>query len=72
MYHHTCDKFEWITKGIDEGFSGDWFENTAGDPNDDEMHVVYEDVYGDDSEFKVMNIKIAERSPFKYLSSTRK
>jgi hypothetical protein len=23
MYHHACDKFEWVTKGIDEGFSGE-------------------------------------------------
>ena len=68
LYHNTCDKFEWITKGIDEGFSNDWFESTARDPIDDEIHVLYEDLYGDDSEFEVMNIKIIEQSPFNYLS----
>jgi hypothetical protein len=73
MYHHACDKFEWVTKGIDEGFSEKWFESTARDPIDDEIHVLYEDVYGDDPEFEVMNVKITNQSPFYYLSSpTRK
>ena len=68
LYHHTCDKFEWITKRIDEGFSKEWFQSTTRDPIDDEIHVLYEDLYGDDSEFEVMNIKIIEQSPFNYLS----
>ena len=73
LYHNACDKFEWIAKGIDEGFSEEWFEGTARDPIDDEIHVLYEDLYGDDSEFEVMNVKVTEQSPFKYLSSpTRK
>ena len=29
LCHHTCDKLEWITKGIDEGFSNEWFEEMA-------------------------------------------
>ena len=73
MYHHACDKFEWVTKGIDEGFSEEWFEGVARDPIDDEIHVLYEDVYGDDREFEVMNVKVTNQSPFNYLSSpTRK
>ena len=69
MYHNTCDKFEWITKGIVEGFSEEWFERMARDSIDDEIHVLYEDLYGDDSEFEVMNVKITEQSPFNFLSS---
>ena len=69
LYHNTCDKFEWITKGIDEGFGEEWFESMARDPIDDEMHVLYEDLHGDDSEFEVMNVKITKQSPFNYLSS---
>ena len=37
-------------------------------PIGDEIHVLYVDLYGDDSEFEVMNIKIIEQSPFNYLS----
>ena len=48
LYHNTCDKFEWITKGIDEGFSEEWFESMAREPIDDEIHVLYEDLYGND------------------------
>ena len=73
LYHHTCDKFEWITKRIDEGFSKEWCQSTTRDPIDDEIHVLYEDLYGDDSEFEVMNVKITKQSPFNSLSSpTRK
>jgi hypothetical protein len=36
MYHHAGDKFEWVTKGIDEGFSEEWFKGTARYPIDDE------------------------------------
>ena len=39
LYHNTCDKFEWITKGVYEGFSEEWFESMARDPIDGEMHV---------------------------------
>ena len=72
LYHNTCDKFEWITKGIDEEFSEEWFEDTARDPIDDEIHVLYEDLYGDDSEFDIMNVKVTKQSPFNYLSSPTK
>ena len=72
LYHNTCDKFGWITKGIDGGFSKEWFEGTTRDPIDDEIHVLYEDLYGDDSEFEVMNVKITQQRPFNYLSSPTK
>ena len=59
--------------GVYEWFSEEWFKNTARDPIDDEVQVLYEDLYGDDSELEVMNIKITKQSPFKYLiSPTRK
>jgi hypothetical protein len=60
LYHNTWDKFEWITKGIDEGYNEELFENTSRDPIDDEIHVLYEDLYGDDSDFEVMNVKITK------------
>ena len=63
LYNNTCDKLEWITKGIDEVFSEEWFENTARDPIDDEIHVLYVDLYGDDSEFEVMNVKLPNKIP---------
>ena len=45
----------------------------AREPTNEERHVLYEDVYGDDSEFEVMNVKITKQSPFNSLSSpTRK
>ena len=44
-----------------------WFEGTARDPIDDEIHVLYEDVYGDDPEFEVMNVKVTNQRPFNYL-----
>ena len=68
-----CDNLDWITKGIDEGFTNDYFEEMAREPIDDEIHVLYEDIYSDDSEFGVMNVKITKQSPFNSLSSpTRK
>jgi hypothetical protein len=69
LYHHACDKFEWVIKGIYEGFSEEWFEGMARDPIDDEIHVLYEDVYGDNPEFEVMNVKVTNQSPSNYLSS---
>ena len=39
LFLHTCDKFEWIAKGINEGFSEDWHENTIREPINDEIHV---------------------------------
>ena len=47
LFLHTCDKFEWIAKGINEGFSEDWHENTIRKPINDEIHVLYEDPYDD-------------------------
>ena len=39
------------------------------EPIKTEIHVSYEDVYGDDPEYEIMNIKITNRSPFHTLSS---
>ena len=45
LFLHTCDKFEWIAKGINEGFSNDWHENIIREPISDEVHALYEDPY---------------------------
>ena len=45
----------------------------AREPIDDEIHFLYDGVYGDDSKFVVMNVKITKQSHFNRLSSpTRK
>ena len=66
LFLHTCDKFEWIAKVINELFSKYWHENTIREPINDEIHVLYEDLYDDnDVSDDIMN-------PFDHLSPTPK
>ena len=69
LYNNTYDKLGWISKGINEGFGEEWFENIARDPIDDEISVLYEDLYGDDSNFEVINVEVTKQSPSNYLST---
>ena len=64
------NRFDWVTKGIDAGFNKEWVEEMSRGPIKGEICVSYEDVYGDDPAYEIINIKITNRSPFHTLSST--
>ena len=73
LYHEAFEEFDWITRGIYVGFNRDWLNNMMKEPVRNEVHVLYDDIYGDDPDYGFMNVKITSQSPFHDLSSsTRK
>ena len=69
LYIDAYDRFDWVTKGIDEGSNKEWIEDLSRKPIKSELHVPYEDIFGDDPKYDIMNVKITNRSPFHALSS---
>jgi hypothetical protein len=64
LYLDTYDKFYWVTKGIYVGFNDEWMEEMSREPIKDEIRILYEDIYGDDPEYGIMNVRITNQSPF--------
>ena len=58
LYIDAYYRFDWVTKGIDEGFNNEWIEEISRKPIKNELHVSYEDIFGDDPEYEIMNVKI--------------
>jgi hypothetical protein len=69
LYLENYDKFDWITRGIYVGFNDDWLEEMTREPIKNEIHILYDDIYGDDLDYGFMNVKITNQSPFHELSS---
>ena len=42
------------------------------EPVRNELHILYDDIYGDDPDYGFMNVKITNQSPFHDLSSSSK
>ena len=72
LYIDACDRFDCLTKGIDEGFNKDWIEEMSREPIKSEILVSYEDVYGDVPKYEIMNVKITNRSHLHALRSFAK
>jgi hypothetical protein len=73
LFEHTNDKFEWIVRGVDAGFTDNLFRHTARNPIEDEITIMYEGFLADKpppQEFEFMDVKITKYSPFNCLCLT--
>ena len=72
MYLEAYEDFDWIARGIHVGFNRDWLNKMMKGPVRNEIHVLYDDIYGDDLGYGFMNVKITNQSPFHDLSSSNR
>ena len=70
MYLEAYEEFDCITRGIHVGFNRDLLNKMMKEPVRNEIQVLYDDIYGDDPDYRFMNVKITNQSPSHDLSSS--